>query len=115
MLLFFQNFSHGQFVILHGEADVVPGKGQTVDALRASLIGGAGVVGQYADGGVSLVLREQGQKRGRKVDVQQEIPGGIREAAGGVRVGIGVGKIGLDVKNGGAVQEVSPGDMKDRA
>lgn len=62
-----------------------PGEGQAVDALRASLIGGAGVVGQNADGGVPLVLREQGQKRGREADVQQKIPGGIRKAAGGIR------------------------------
>lgn len=81
----FQDFLHGQNVFLHGEADIVPGEGQAVDALRASLIGGAGVVGQNADGGVPLVLREQGQKRGREADVQQKIPGGIRKAAGGIR------------------------------
>ena len=61
MLLFFQDFFYGQNVFLHGEADIVPGERQSVDALRASLIGGAGVVGQNAEGGVPLVLREQGQ------------------------------------------------------
>ena len=115
MLLFFQNFSHGQFVILHGEADVVPGKGQTVDALRASLIGGAGVVGQNADGGVPLVLREQGQKRRREANVQQEIPGGVREAADGVRVAVAVGNVRLDVKNWGAIHQVCAAYVQNRA
>ena len=58
MLLFFQDFFYGQNVSLHGEADIVPGERQSVDALRASLVGWPGVVGQNAEGGVPLVLRK---------------------------------------------------------
>ena len=76
MLSFFQDFPHGQNIFHHGEADIVPGERQSVDALRASLIGGPGVVGQNADGGVPFALRKQGQKRGREADVQQKVPGG---------------------------------------
>lgn len=115
MLLFFQDFFYGQNIFLHGEADIVPGERQPVDALRASLIGGPGVVGQNADGGVPLVLREQGQKCGREADVQQEIPGGVRKAAGGVRVAVAVGNVGLDIENRGAVHQVRTAHMQNRA
>ena len=115
MLLFFQDFFYGQNVSLHGEADIVPGERQSVDALRASLVGWPGVVGQNADGGVPLVLREQGQKRGREADVQQEVPGGVCEAAGGVRVAVAVGNVGLDVENRGAVHQVRTAHMQNRA
>lgn len=115
MLLFFQDFPHGQDIFLHGEADIVPGERQSVDALRASLVGWPGVVGQNADGGVPLVLRKQGQKRGREADVQQESLGGIREAAGGVRVAVAVGNVGLDVENRGAVHQIRTAHMQNRA
>ena len=115
MLLFFQDFPHGQDIFLHGEADIVPGERQSVDALRASLVGWPGVVGQNADGGVPLVLREQGQKRGREADVQQEISGGVREAAGGVRVAVAVGNVGLDVKNRCAIHQVCAAYVQNRA
>ena len=72
-------------------------------------------MGQNADGGVPLVLREQGQKRGREVDVQQKIPGGVRKAAGGVRVAVAVGNVGLDVENRGAVHQVRTAHVQNRA
>ena len=71
-------------------------------------------MGQNADGGVPLVLREQGQKRGREADVQQKIPGGIRKAAGGIRVAVAVGNVGLDIKNRGAIHQIRAAHVQNR-
>ena len=98
---------HGQSFFTDFELHFQAPKSHAIDPLRVVLVGRAGILGQHAGEGRAEVRRED--------DLQRLAGVALRKAAGGVRVGIGVGKIGLDVKNGCAVQEVSPGDMKDRA
>ena len=74
-----------------GKTDIKASEGQAVDAVGVSLVGGAGVVGQNADGGFALICREQSKQVRREVHLQQKNRGSVRKAAGGLRVTIGVG------------------------
>ena len=58
---------NGQSVIHNFEADVESGEGQTVDPVGLSLIGGPGIVGENTDGGIPLVLRQDGEQPGREI------------------------------------------------
>ena len=50
----------------------------------------------------------------RKINLQQKIPGGIRETAQSLRLGIAVGDVGLDVGNRGTVHQIRATHMKNR-
>ena len=105
----------GELVIFHGEADIKSREGEAVDPSGLALVAGPGVVTEDAHGGGALGFRQKGQQAGGEVHLQEEFPGGVREAAQGLGVGISVGDVGLDVKNGGAVHQIRTGDMDDRA
>ena len=74
-----------------GKADVKAGEGQAIDTVGISLAGGAGIVGQYANGGLLLVCRKNGQQMGREIHIQKKIRSSVRKATGSLRVTIGVG------------------------
>ena len=65
--------------------------------------------------GVALVLGQAGQQVGGEVHLQDEVPGGVGEAAPGLGVGVAVGDVGLDVKNGRSVHQICAAHVEDGA
>ena len=108
-------FYYGQLVIFYGKANVAAGKAYAVDPAGFALVAGPGIVGKHRLGGFPLIFRQLFQQGSGKAYLQQVFPGGVRKAAGGFRLAIGIGDIGLDVEDGRAVHQVSPGYMDHRA
>ena len=48
-------------------------------------------MGQYANGGLLLVCRKNGQQMGREIHIQKKIRSSVRKATGSLLVTIGVG------------------------
>ena len=86
VLLYFANLQHPQCLLRDLKANVISGKGQSIDPFRILLIGGSGVMGQHLNGSRPLALGELFQQFRRKVHIQEEIPGRVRKAAGGIRL-----------------------------
>ena len=53
--LCFCHVHHSEDVFLHLEPDIETGKGQTIDTVGLSLVGGTGVMAQDGHGGIPLV------------------------------------------------------------
>lgn len=111
---FFRTSFYGQNIFLHGEADIVPGERQSVDALRASLIGGAGSWDRTPMAASRLSSGSRDRSAGGKLTFSRKSPA-VSVAAGGVRVAVAVGNVGLDVENRGAVHQVCTAHVQNRA
>lgn len=61
--------NNSEDILLHPEADVKTGKGQTVDPVRFALVGGTGVMGKNPDGCLLFFLGQPGEKFRREVDL----------------------------------------------
>ena len=57
-LLKFIDFYNAEGIILYSKPNVEACEGQSVNAIRLSLITGSGIVGKYAYGGITLILGE---------------------------------------------------------
>ena len=85
------NIRNNECFFSDSKADVKAGEGQAIDTVGVSLVGGAGIVGQYANGGLLLVCRKYGKQMGREIHIQKKIRSSVRKATGSLRVTIGVG------------------------
>ena len=104
----------GENGALYCEADVEPGEVQPVNPSGLSLIGWPGIVRKNAHSGRLFVGWQLFQKLLGEFYVQKKIAYPVCETSGSLGAAVGIGNIGLDVEDGGAVQQVRTADNEHR-